>query len=72
MHSLEQIRRDAKKKKMRVTTLADTEFMLGGTNVYVHPPDVKITKEYLRANVDAHDKYFVAWFMAIGKMCECD
>jgi len=68
---MEQIRRDAKKKKMRVTTLRDTEFKLGGVNVYVHPRDVKVTSASVRDPV-IHDKYFVAWFMAFGAMCECD
>ena len=68
---MKQIRRDAKRNKMRVTVLHDTNFKLGGVNVYVHPRDVKITAAVVRDEA-IHDKHFVAWFMAFGAMCECD
>jgi len=46
-------------------TLIPDSGKLGGTNVYVHPRSV------MKDKID-HKKHFAAWFMAIGKVCECD
>ena len=62
--SLASIYRRAREYKQKVTLIPDSG-KLGGTNVYVHPRSV--TKD----KID-HKKHFAAWFMAIGKICECD
>lgn len=71
---LQNIRSRAKEYKQKVTVLPSSpsrSLGLGGYDVYVHPysmtpPQVKnMTKAQ-------HERYFSAWFMKIGKTCECD
>jgi hypothetical protein len=62
--SLHAIRQRAQREKKKVTINPDVDYSLGGTNVYVHPKDVKITK-------DNHEKYFVSWMMEVGDHCGC-
>lgn len=68
--TLRRIRRDAKANGKRVTVLDDARWGMGGSNVYVHPPEVKI-----RALAGGEDgeraKYRCSWMMEIPSRCEC-
>lgn len=46
---------------------------LGGTDVFVHPSNIDITKlpGLNEADHPNRNKYFVAWFMKIPERCEC-
>jgi len=64
------IKRNAKASGKSVTVLEDATWGLGGKNVYVHPPSVKI--EDLPGGEDGERKqYRVAWFMSIPVQCVC-
>lgn len=56
------IRRDAKKSGMQVTTIPSEH---GGVDICVHPKDVKISTQADR------DKYFRCWFMEVSSSCVC-
>ena len=59
--TLQQIKNDAKKDGMKVTTIPGENFGLGcGVDCFVHPSGV--TKTELKLN---RDKYFAAWFMKL-------
>lgn len=64
--SLKAIRARAEERGLTVTLMADTS-SFGGTNVYVHPPNVDVTRllAVIRKN------YFAAWMMQITKTCAC-
>ena len=64
------VKRRAGERGLKVTTMKNDEWGMGGVNMYMHPADVKLPKD-MPGDGDMHDKYFVAWFMAIGKTCEC-
>ena len=68
--TLASIRSRAKEYKQKVTLLSDSG-KLGGTIVYVHPRSMTLqqVKNMTKAQ---HDRYFAAWFMAVGLFCECD
>ena len=59
--TLQCLRANAKRNKMKVTLLPGENFGLGcGTDCFVHPPEV--SKEEVRLD---RDKYFKAWFMEL-------
>jgi hypothetical protein len=62
---LQQTKRHAKEKGMKVT-LFPSRFM-GGTDVFVHPKDVKIKDQ----QGEDREKYLSSWMMKIGDRCEC-
>jgi hypothetical protein len=67
---LNQIRRNAKAKGMRVTVLSDARWGMGGENVYVHPKEIKIAK--LSVGEDGpRSAYRVSWMMEIPYRCCC-
>ena len=62
---LQRTKRDAKEKGMKITLLASN--FMGGTDVFVHPKNVKIKD----AQGKDREKYLSSWMMAIGDRCEC-
>lgn len=68
--SLKIIRKDAKAKNMKVTLMHDAKWGMGGTNVYVHPPDVDI-RSLPGGEEGERKKYRWTWMMGIGDHCSC-
>ena len=67
---LARIRRNAKEKRLKVTVLNDARWGMGGSNVYVHPKEVKIAK--LPEGEDGlRSTYRVSWMMEIPNSCRC-
>ena len=67
---LKKIKEDAKKRNKAVTVLADASWGVGGLNVYVHLPSVKINK--LEGGEDGERaKYRWLWMKELGKHCSC-
>lgn len=69
--SLKGIESRAKARGLVITKLP-SKFM-GGTDVFVHPPNIVIT-ELEGWNVPDHpirEKYFSAWMMQITEFCVC-
>ena len=62
--SLRRIREHAKEDNLKVT-LIPSSFM-EGTDVYVHPKDVKI-----KALDNTREQFFEAWLMEIPNKCCC-
>lgn len=68
--NLRSIRERAKKDNMKVTTLRDAGWGLGGINVYVHSRNIDITS--LKGGEDGERKKFrVAWLMELTSNCCC-
>jgi len=69
---LREIKKDAKVNSKKVLIIGSKQ---GGLNVFVIPKDIKIDKEFtdkLRALRQSSDsEYFSAWFMSLGRHCEC-
>jgi hypothetical protein len=61
--SLNRIKESANEKGMKIT-LKKSNSMMGGTDVYTHPPSIEHPEEY-------GDKYFSAWMMEIPIHCCC-
>jgi len=64
--SLQAIKQRAKENNLKVTLL-QSNWELGGIDVYVHPKDVKVRKLDDRER----KKYKVAWFMELSDHCCC-
>ena len=68
--SLEQIKREAKKKGQRVTVLPDARWGMGGVNVYVHPKHVNV--RVMEGGEDGERRsYHVSWMMQLTAHCCC-
>ena len=68
--NLGRIRRDAKVKGMKVTILNDASWGMGGSNVYVHPKEIKIEKLDGGEN-GCRLEFRVSWMMEIPNRCQC-
>jgi len=68
--NLNRIRLRAKASGMKVTILNDAHWGMGGSNIYVHPKEVKIAKLTGGEN-GARKEYFVSWMMEIPDRCQC-
>ena len=64
--SLQAIKQRAKENNLKVTLL-QSNWELGGIDVYVHPKDVKVKKLDDRER----EKYRVAWFMELSDHSCC-
>lgn len=67
-----QLKKLAKDKGMKLTIIRETEYALGGVNVFMSPPE--ITREYLKTLVRGtpeREKYLVAWYMELTDHCCC-
>lgn len=67
--SLQEYRKEARDKGMKVTTVRNAKWGMGGVNVYRHPPEVKVAD--IEEDSPEHKKYSIAWFMSIPAGCEC-
>lgn len=74
---MKRIKERAKRQGMVVSVRASS--FMGGTDVWVHPPEYKLPPkseriepcdEYPNGN-DAFSRYKVGWFMEIPKRCAC-
>lgn len=68
--SLNAIRHKAKEDGLKVTKLEDSEWGMGGVNIYVHPHDISI-KDLSGGEDGEREQFRVAWFMEISKGCCC-
>lgn len=67
---LRNIKARAKAQDMKVTCIKSGG-ELRGTDVFVHPKDVKIVPSSTISDNSQHEEYFVAWLMSIPSQCEC-
>jgi hypothetical protein len=67
---LKVIKSRAEKGGLKVTTLSDATWGMGGVNVYVHPEKVDI-KALAGGEDGERSKYRAAWFMELSKDCAC-
>lgn len=67
---LKKIQEVARKKNNKVTILADTSWIMGGVNIYVHPPSIIISKLYGGEDGE-RAVYRYAWMKKINKHCSC-
>jgi hypothetical protein len=67
---LNRIRRDAKAKGLKVTVLNDARWGMGGSNVYVHPKEIKIEKLSGGEN-GPRSEFRFSWMMEIPNGCRC-
>jgi hypothetical protein len=64
------IKNRANRDGMKVTTLRDARWGMGGVNVYVHPASVDI-KSIEGGEDGERSKYRQAWFMELTQSCAC-
>jgi hypothetical protein len=70
--SLKRMRENSRKTGYEITLLRDAHWGFGGVNVYAVKKDSGIDIRKLKGGEDGpRSKYRVAWFMSIGKSCEC-
>jgi len=68
--SVKAIKKRAKEQGKKVTVLRDAKWGMGGVNVYVHEPTIKI-KELLGDEDGERSKFRVAWLMELSSRCCC-
>lgn len=64
--NLARMRREAIRKKKRVTVVPST-FTMGGFEVYMHPRSVQIKQ----CTEEEKKRFWVAWMMEITEKCAC-
>lgn len=67
--TLRAIRQRASREHKLVTIVRNARWGLGGLNVYVHP--AAVDGRAIAEDTPEHKAYFAAWFMALGRRCEC-